>query len=66
MDLGQASGSGLNKGFKPGLDIRAYDDDDLDRLEQVTNLCSSDFIECCVEIVILFELSNPHSSVFLI
>ncbi|KAJ6666359.1 hypothetical protein lerEdw1_000632, partial [Lerista edwardsae] len=35
MDLGQASGSGLNKGFKPGLDIRAYDDDDLDRLEQM-------------------------------
>ncbi|XP_066489165.1 liprin-beta-1 isoform X2 [Tiliqua scincoides] len=33
MDLGQASG--LNKGFKPGLDIRVYDDDDLDRLEQM-------------------------------
>ncbi|XP_053114640.1 liprin-beta-1 isoform X3 [Hemicordylus capensis] len=35
MDLGQASGSGSNKGFKPGLDIRVYDDDDLDRLEQM-------------------------------
>lgn len=35
MELGQASGSGSKKGFKPGLDIRVYDDDDLDRLEQV-------------------------------
>lgn len=35
MELGQASGSGAKKGFKPGLDIRVYDDDDLDRLEQV-------------------------------
>ncbi|KAM9641036.1 liprin-beta-1 isoform 22-T26 [Morphnus guianensis] len=35
MELGQASGSGSKKGFKPGLDIRVYDDDDLDRLEQM-------------------------------
>ncbi|NXS61455.1 LIPB1 protein, partial [Brachypteracias leptosomus] len=35
MELGRASGSGLKKGFKPGLDIRVYDDDDLDRLEQM-------------------------------
>uniref|UniRef100_A0A7M4E9V6 PPFIA binding protein 1 n=1 Tax=Crocodylus porosus TaxID=8502 RepID=A0A7M4E9V6_CROPO len=35
MELGQASGSGAKKGFKPGLDIRVYDDDDLDRLEQM-------------------------------
>ncbi|NXG20929.1 LIPB1 protein, partial [Grallaria varia] len=35
MDLGRASGSGSKKGFKPGLDIRVYDDDDLDRLEQM-------------------------------
>lgn len=35
MELGRASGSGSKKGFKPGLDIRVYDDDDLDRLEQV-------------------------------
>ncbi|KAL2309812.1 hypothetical protein Nmel_006042 [Mimus melanotis] len=34
MELGRASGSGSKKGFKPGLDIRVYDDDDLDRLEQ--------------------------------
>lgn len=33
MDLGQGSGS--KKGFKPGLDMRVYDDDDLDRLDQV-------------------------------
>ncbi|NXY81077.1 LIPB1 protein, partial [Alcedo cyanopectus] len=33
MELGRASGS--KKGFKPGLDIRVYDDDDLDRLEQM-------------------------------
>uniref|UniRef100_A0A8C0ANT3 PPFIA binding protein 1 n=1 Tax=Buteo japonicus TaxID=224669 RepID=A0A8C0ANT3_9AVES len=36
MELGRASGSGSKKGFKPGLDIRVYDDDDLDRLEQVS------------------------------
>ncbi|KAM9170469.1 liprin-beta-1 isoform 3-T5 [Pangshura tecta] len=35
MELGQASGSGSKKGFKSGLDIRVYDDDDLDRLEQM-------------------------------
>ncbi|KAH0616455.1 hypothetical protein JD844_027559 [Phrynosoma platyrhinos] len=35
MELGQTSGIGSKKGFKPGLDIRVYDDDDLDRLEQV-------------------------------
>nr|XP_048681719.1 liprin-beta-1 isoform X4 [Caretta caretta] len=37
MELGQASGSGSKKGFKAGLDIRVYDDDDLDRLEQSWN-----------------------------
>uniref|UniRef100_A0A8C3M108 PPFIA binding protein 1 n=1 Tax=Chrysolophus pictus TaxID=9089 RepID=A0A8C3M108_CHRPC len=35
MELGRASGSASKKGFKAGLDIRVYDDDDLDRLEQV-------------------------------
>ncbi|NWU91934.1 LIPB1 protein, partial [Upupa epops] len=35
MELGQAPASGSKKGFKPGLDIRIYDDDDLDRLEQM-------------------------------
>ncbi|NXP14400.1 LIPB1 protein, partial [Thinocorus orbignyianus] len=35
MELGRASGSGSKKGCKPGLDIRVYDDDDLDRLEQM-------------------------------
>ncbi|ETE62068.1 Liprin-beta-1 [Ophiophagus hannah] len=35
MDLGQVAGTGSKKGFKPGLDNRVYDDDDLDRLEQV-------------------------------
>ncbi|XP_062990317.1 liprin-beta-1 isoform X2 [Elgaria multicarinata webbii] len=35
MELGQASGIGSKKGYKPGLDIRLYDDDDLDRLEQM-------------------------------
>ncbi|NXM78003.1 LIPB1 protein, partial [Serilophus lunatus] len=35
MELGRACGSGSKKGFKPGLDIRVYDDDDLDRLEQM-------------------------------
>ncbi|NXQ60426.1 LIPB1 protein, partial [Anthoscopus minutus] len=34
MELGRASGSASKKGFKPGLDIRVYDDD-LDRLEQM-------------------------------
>ncbi|CAI5785125.1 liprin-beta-1 isoform X8 [Podarcis lilfordi] len=35
MDLGQASGLGSKKGMKPALDIRVYDEDDLDRLEQM-------------------------------
>ncbi|XP_032631823.1 liprin-beta-1 isoform X10 [Chelonoidis abingdonii] len=35
MELGQASGSGSKKGFKAGLDIQVYDDNDLDRLEQM-------------------------------
>ncbi|XP_077193992.1 liprin-beta-1 isoform X1 [Paroedura picta] len=35
MDVGQASGSGSNKVFRTGLDIRPYDDDELDRLEQM-------------------------------
>ncbi|XP_014646876.1 PREDICTED: liprin-beta-1 isoform X3 [Ceratotherium simum simum] len=35
MDLGQASGSTSKKGFKSGLDMRLYDEDDLDRLEQM-------------------------------
>ena len=35
MELGQASGGTSKKGFKPGLDVRLYDEDDLDRLEQV-------------------------------
>uniref|UniRef100_G1LYP1 PPFIA binding protein 1 n=1 Tax=Ailuropoda melanoleuca TaxID=9646 RepID=G1LYP1_AILME len=34
MELGQASGSTSKKGFKPGLDMHLYDEDDLDRLEQ--------------------------------
>ncbi|XP_029809241.1 liprin-beta-1 isoform X5 [Suricata suricatta] len=35
MELGQASGSTCKKGFKTGLDMRLYDEDDLDRLEQM-------------------------------
>ncbi|XP_058046464.1 liprin-beta-1 [Ahaetulla prasina] len=35
MDLGQVAGTGSKKGFKPGLENRVYDDDDLDRLEQM-------------------------------
>ncbi|XP_024847190.1 liprin-beta-1 isoform X13 [Bos javanicus] len=35
MELGQASGGTSKKGFKPGLDVRLYDEDDLDRLEQM-------------------------------
>ncbi|XP_077026507.1 liprin-beta-1 isoform X4 [Tamandua tetradactyla] len=35
MELGQASGSTTKKGFKPGVDMHLYDDDDLDRLEQM-------------------------------
>lgn len=36
MDLGQVSGSSSQKGFRPGLDMRLYEEDDLDRLEQVS------------------------------
>ncbi|XP_058937526.1 liprin-beta-1 isoform X15 [Kogia breviceps] len=35
MELGQASGGTSKKGFKPGLDMHLYDEDDLDRLEQM-------------------------------
>ncbi|XP_006895125.1 PREDICTED: liprin-beta-1 isoform X1 [Elephantulus edwardii] len=35
MELGQTSGNTSKKGFKAGLDIHLYDDDDLDRLEQM-------------------------------
>ncbi|XP_007966202.2 liprin-beta-1 isoform X11 [Chlorocebus sabaeus] len=35
MELGQVSGSASKKGFKPGLDMRLYEEDDLDRLEQM-------------------------------
>lgn len=35
MELGQASGSTSKKGFKPGLDMHLYDEDDLDRLDQM-------------------------------
>ncbi|XP_057556811.1 liprin-beta-1 isoform X2 [Hippopotamus amphibius kiboko] len=35
MELGQASGGTSKKGFKTGLDMRLYDEDDLDRLEQM-------------------------------
>ncbi|XP_055990551.1 liprin-beta-1 isoform X4 [Sorex fumeus] len=35
MELGQASGSSAKKGFKAGLDMRLYDEDDLDRFEQM-------------------------------
>ncbi|XP_078195175.1 liprin-beta-1 isoform X22 [Callithrix jacchus] len=35
MELGQPSGSASKKGFKAGLDMRLYDEDDLDRLEQM-------------------------------
>ncbi|XP_066114114.1 liprin-beta-1 isoform X7 [Saccopteryx bilineata] len=35
MELGQASGSGSKKGLKAGLDMHLYDEDDLDRLEQM-------------------------------
>lgn len=35
MELGQASGSSSKKGFKPSLDMRLYDEDDLDRFEQM-------------------------------
>ncbi|XP_061438162.1 liprin-beta-1 isoform X4 [Rhineura floridana] len=42
MDLGRTSGIGSKRGFKPGLDIRVYDDDDLDRLEQVIVVAMED------------------------
>ncbi|XP_040599567.1 liprin-beta-1 isoform X6 [Mesocricetus auratus] len=35
MELGQVSGSSSQKGFRPGLDMRLYEEDDLDRLEQM-------------------------------
>ncbi|KAM5251792.1 liprin-beta-1 isoform 9-T9 [Hipposideros larvatus] len=35
MELGQASGNTSKKGFKPGLDMHLYDEDDLDRLDQM-------------------------------
>ncbi|XP_045144331.1 liprin-beta-1 isoform X3 [Echinops telfairi] len=35
MELGQTSGSTSKKGLKPGMDIHMYEDDDLDRLEQM-------------------------------
>lgn len=36
MELGQPSGSVSKKGPKAGLDMHLYDEDDLDRLEQVS------------------------------
>ncbi|XP_048222642.1 liprin-beta-1 isoform X2 [Perognathus longimembris pacificus] len=35
MELGQASGSTSDQACKPGLDLCLYDEDDLDRLEQM-------------------------------
>ncbi|XP_074081789.1 liprin-beta-1 isoform X1 [Macrotis lagotis] len=35
MELGQASRNAAKKGYGPGLDMCLYDDDDLDRLEQM-------------------------------
>ncbi|XP_016054590.1 PREDICTED: liprin-beta-1 isoform X1 [Miniopterus natalensis] len=35
MELGQASGSVSKKGLTPGMDMHLYDEDDLDRLEQM-------------------------------
>ncbi|XP_050020627.1 liprin-beta-1 isoform X7 [Alexandromys fortis] len=35
MELGHASGSSSQKGFRTGLDMRLYEEDDLDRLEQM-------------------------------
>ncbi|XP_055461569.1 liprin-beta-1 isoform X4 [Psammomys obesus] len=35
MELGQAAGSGSQKGFRAGVDMRLYEEDDLDRLEQM-------------------------------
>lgn len=36
MELGHALGSSSQKGFRTGLDMRLYEEDDLDRLEQVS------------------------------
>uniref|UniRef100_A0A8C6Y150 PPFIA binding protein 1 n=1 Tax=Naja naja TaxID=35670 RepID=A0A8C6Y150_NAJNA len=46
MDLGQLAGTVSKKGFKPGLDNRVYDDDDLDRLEQVFQVKTERFVAC--------------------
>ncbi|XP_078530255.1 liprin-beta-1 isoform X3 [Lissotriton helveticus] len=35
MELGHLSGINSGKGYKPGMDLRLYDDEDLDRLEQM-------------------------------
>ncbi|KAM4747041.1 liprin-beta-1 isoform 2-T2 [Rhinophrynus dorsalis] len=35
MELGQSSGDSIVKPFRPGLDLRMLDDEDLDRLEQM-------------------------------
>lgn len=35
MELGQATGNSSQKGFRAGVDMRLYEEDDLDRLEQV-------------------------------
>lgn len=35
MELGQASGDSSKKGLRAGLDMRLYDEDDLDRFEQM-------------------------------
>ncbi|XP_069484219.1 liprin-beta-1 isoform X13 [Ambystoma mexicanum] len=35
MELGRLSGIHSGKGYKPGMDLRLYDDEDLDRLEQM-------------------------------
>ncbi|XP_051011565.1 liprin-beta-1 isoform X2 [Acomys russatus] len=35
MELGQVSGRGSQKGLRPGLDMGLYEEDDLDRLEQM-------------------------------
>lgn len=43
MELGQASGSASKKGLTPGMDMHLYDEDDLDRLEQVGAAASARF-----------------------
>ncbi|XP_069084735.1 liprin-beta-1 isoform X3 [Pleurodeles waltl] len=35
MELGHLSGINSGKGYKPGVDLRLYNDEDLDRLEQM-------------------------------